>query len=266
MYTIAQLVLTPANPVILASHVRARKPSTPGDLPAIVIVRHRRSADDPPRPGDALRRAHHPRTSAIIQASAIPRGTFRGVHFQTTDALYPHIRRPARSHLFSGPPVKSRASYKPFTSPARRFATFPQTSIDADPFLGAAANPWTNRAIRIRLQTPEEVTQNNGQGASRPRCTGSSAMKNGSTIPRAAFHRINCRLPMPLHYFATPMAKRRNEGDPDTEPYVLGKVLQPCHSGPVQPRGVDLGKMSPDQLVRAIDLPLRGRSGKPYAH
>jgi len=40
---------------------------------------------------------------------------------------------------------------------------FLQTSIDADPFFGAAANPWTDRAMRIRPQTPEEVTRNNGQ-------------------------------------------------------------------------------------------------------
>jgi len=41
---------------------------------------------------------------------------------------------------------------------------FLQTLIDADPLFGAAANPWTNRAMYIQVQTPEEVTRDNGQG------------------------------------------------------------------------------------------------------
>ena len=70
---------------------------------------------------------------------------------------------------------------------------------------------------------------------------------------------------MRLHYLATPITNRQNEGDPDTEQYVLGKVLQPFHSRPVQPRGVDLGEMSPDQLVQAIRSAARP-DRKPDAH
>jgi hypothetical protein len=91
-------------------------------------------------------------------------------------------------HLIAGEVTRM---FQALNATSTTLRDFLQTSIDAEPFFGAAANPRTNRAMRIRLQTPAEVTRNNGQGACRSGCTG---MKSGSTIPRAAFHRINCRL------------------------------------------------------------------------
>lgn len=111
MYTIvdnfAQLVSTPANPVILASRVGARKPSTPGDLPAMVISL---AIDDQrtTRLGRVMRSGERiTRASAIIQASAIP-DTFS---WDLSRRPLPngrtlYVRRRARSHLFSDPPVK----------------------------------------------------------------------------------------------------------------------------------------------------------------
>jgi Pvc16 N-terminal domain len=37
-------------------------------------------------------------------------------------------------------------------------------------------------------------------------------------------------LPMRLHYLITPITSRDNQGDPETEQYVLGKVLQMFHT------------------------------------
>jgi hypothetical protein len=78
-------------------------------------------------------------------------------------------------HLIAGEVTRMFESLHATTAALREFL---QTLIDADPFFGAAANPWTNRAMRIQLQTPEEVTRDNGQG-------GLSlwiAMRSGSTI------------------------------------------------------------------------------------
>jgi hypothetical protein len=77
--------------------------------------------------------------------------------------------------------------------------------------------------------------------------TGGSTAADAAALPRHADH------------------EPQNEGDRDTEQYVLGKVLQPFHSSPVQPRGVDLGERSPDQLVQAIRSAARPER-KPYAH
>jgi uncharacterized protein DUF4255 len=46
-------------------------------------------------------------------------------------------------------------------------------------------------------------------------------------------------LPLRLHYMITPITSRANQGDPETEQYVLGKVMQILHSRPVL-RGADL--------------------------
>jgi hypothetical protein len=46
-------------------------------------------------------------------------------------------------------------------------------------------------------------------------------------------------LPMRLHYLVTPLTNRDNLGDPETEQFVLGKILQLFHSKPMF-RGADL--------------------------
>jgi hypothetical protein len=46
-------------------------------------------------------------------------------------------------------------------------------------------------------------------------------------------------LPLRLHYLVTPITNRENLGDPDTEQYLIGKVIQSLHSHPIL-RGADL--------------------------
>jgi hypothetical protein len=46
-------------------------------------------------------------------------------------------------------------------------------------------------------------------------------------------------LPVRLHYLVTPITNRANEGDPDTEQYALGKVMQLLYSK-ARFRGADL--------------------------
>src|SRR5262249_59315193 len=46
-------------------------------------------------------------------------------------------------------------------------------------------------------------------------------------------------LPVRLHYLVTPITSRQNLGDPDTEQYLLGKVMQCLYSHPVM-SGADL--------------------------
>jgi len=119
---------------------------------------------------------------------------------------------------------------------------FLQASIDADPFFGAAANPWTNRGMRVRLQTPEEMTRNNGQeGLSLwlYRVVRDEERLNDPARRISPTQLQPPPLPMRLHYLATPITNRQQLGDPDTEQYVLGKVLQLFHSTPVF-RGADL--------------------------
>ena len=70
-----------------------------------------------------------------------------------TQRYMPNVRR-------SNP----RTVFQALDATSATLRDFLQTSIDAYPSFGAAANPWTNRAMRIRLQTLEEVTRNNGQG------------------------------------------------------------------------------------------------------
>src|SRR6476659_6814180 len=109
---------------------------------------------------------------------------------------------------------------------------FLQTSFDADPFFGAAANPWTNRGMRVRLQTPEEMTRNNGQeGLSLwlYRLVRDEERLNDPARRISSNQLQPPPLPMRLHYLATPITNRQNDGDPDTEQYVLGKVLQLFH-------------------------------------
>jgi len=124
---------------------------------------------------------------------------------------------------------------------------FLQTSIDGDPFFSAATSPWTNRAMGVRLQTPDEMTQNNGQeGVSLwlYRVVRDEERLNDPARRISPTQLQAPPLPMRLHYLITPMTNGQNDGDPDTEQYVLGKVLQLFHSRPVL-RGADLR----DQLI-----------------
>ena len=119
---------------------------------------------------------------------------------------------------------------------------FLQTSFAADPFFGTAGHPWRNRNMRVRLQTPAEMMEANGtEGISLwlYRVVRDEERLNEGARRVSATELRPPPLPVRLHYLVTPITDRENDGDPDTEQYMLGKVLQLFHSRPVF-RGSDL--------------------------
>ncbi len=119
---------------------------------------------------------------------------------------------------------------------------FLQTSIDADPFFGAPTQPWRFRNMHVRLQTPAEMVDNgNDEGLSfwLYRVVRDEERLNDPARRISPTQLRPPPLPMRLHYLATPLTSRQNQGDPETEQYVLGKVLQLLHSQPMF-RGADL--------------------------
>jgi hypothetical protein len=117
-----------------------------------------------------------------------------------------------------------------------------QTSIDADPFFGSSTHPWRDRSMHVRLQTPAEMMENNGdEGLSfwLYRVVRDEELLNDPAQRISPTRLRPPPLPVRLHYLVTPVTNRDNEGDPETEQYVLGKVLQLFHSKPMF-RGADL--------------------------
>jgi hypothetical protein len=117
-----------------------------------------------------------------------------------------------------------------------------QAQIDADPFFGAPGHPWRDRNMRVRLQTPTEMVQNQGpEGVSLwlYRVVRDEERLNDPARRISPTQLRPPPLPMRLHYLVTPLTRRENQGDPDTEQYVLGKILQLFHSKPMF-RGADL--------------------------
>jgi Pvc16 N-terminal domain len=106
-----------------------------------------------------------------------------------------------------------------------------QTSIDADPFFGTAGHPWRDRNMRVRLQTPAEMMDDNDEGLSLwlYRVVRDEERLNDPARRVSPTELEPPPLPVCLHYLLTPVTNRDNEGDPDTEQYVLGKVLQLFH-------------------------------------
>jgi Pvc16 N-terminal domain len=115
-----------------------------------------------------------------------------------------------------------------------------QSSFDADPFFGSAGHPWRDRNMRVLLQTPSEMAED-GEGVSLwlYRVVRDEERLNDLPIRIGPDQLRPAPLPMRLHYLLTPLTNRDNDGDPDTEQYALGKVLQLFHSKP-RLRGADL--------------------------
>jgi hypothetical protein len=117
-----------------------------------------------------------------------------------------------------------------------------QTSIDADPFFGTPGHPWRDRNMRVRLQTPSEMTESNtDEGVSfwLYRVVRDEERLNDPPRRISPTELRPSSLPVRLHYLATPITNRANPGDPDTEQYALGKLMQLLHSKP-RFRGADL--------------------------
>jgi hypothetical protein len=118
---------------------------------------------------------------------------------------------------------------------------FVTAQIAADPFLSGAAAPFTVRGMSVSLQTPKEMLDAGREGVSLwlYRVIRDDQRLNDPQ-PRLSATTFGPRpLPMRLHYLITPVTTRANLGDPDTEQYLLGKVLQTFHTAPLL-RGTDL--------------------------
>jgi hypothetical protein len=121
-------------------------------------------------------------------------------------------------------------------------ADYLQSAFDADPFFGTPGHPWRDRNMHVRLQTPAEMAETNSdEGVSLwlYRVVRDEERLNDPARRISATELRPPPLPMRLHYLVTPVTSRDNEGDPDTEQYALGKVLQLFHSHPAF-RGPDL--------------------------
>lgn len=96
--------------------------------------------------------------------------------------------------------------------------------------------------MRVRLQTPSEMTQSNtDEGVSfwLYRVVRDEERLNDPARRVSPTQLRPPPLPVRLHYLATPITNRANAGDPDTEQYALGKVMQLLYSKP-RFRGADL--------------------------
>lgn len=121
-------------------------------------------------------------------------------------------------------------------------AAYLQAAIDAEPFFADPTNAWKSRSMKVRLQTPAEMVENGGmEGLSLwlYRVVRDEERLNEPARRITATELRRPPLPMRLHYLVTPLTNKESEGDPDTEQYLLGKVLQVFHSKPLL-RGADL--------------------------
>jgi len=115
------------------------------------------------------------------------------------------------------------------------------TAITSDAFLGAPTAPFITRGMGVLLNTPEEMIEIVREGVSLwlYRVIRDEHRLNDPARRVSATEWAPAPLPLRLHYLITPVTTRANLGDPDTEQYLLGKVMQVLHSHPVL-RGADL--------------------------
>jgi Pvc16 N-terminal domain len=115
------------------------------------------------------------------------------------------------------------------------------TAIRTDPILFAATAPFNARGMTVRLNTPFEMQDENHEGVSvwlyrivrdESRLNDPPSRPTPTTIKQPP-------LPLRLHYLVTPITSRAHDGDPETEQYLMGKILQLFASHPAL-RGADL--------------------------
>ena len=135
--------------------------------------------------------------------------------------------------------------YQALHATSRTLADFIENEINADPFLTGPGpgHPFRERGMHVLLNTPAEmaVTNNPKEGISLwlYRVVRDEERLNDPAMRISATQLRPPPLPLRLHYLVTPVTSRANDGDPDTEQYLLGKVLQLFHSKS-QFRGADL--------------------------
>jgi hypothetical protein len=133
--------------------------------------------------------------------------------------------------------------YQSVLATSKTLQHYLETQIVADPFLGGSgpgAGPFTTRGMKVSLRTPKEM-ENLEEGVSLwlYRVVVDDQSLNDPPRRISATQVQDRPLPLRLHYLVTPLTSRDNDGDPDTEQYLLGKVLQLFHSKPCF-RGADL--------------------------
>jgi hypothetical protein len=118
---------------------------------------------------------------------------------------------------------------------------FIDAQIKADSFLFAPAAPFRARSMVVSLNTPKEMEENNQEGVSLwlYRVIRDEQRLNDPPLRISATELRPPPLPLRLHYLVTPFTSRANLGDPDTEQYLLGKVMQTFHTTPLL-HGADL--------------------------
>lgn len=118
---------------------------------------------------------------------------------------------------------------------------FLDAEVKSDSFLFAPAAPFRARGMVISLNTPKEMEENDQEGVSLwlYRVIRDEQRLNDPPVRISADQLRPPPLPLRLHYLITPITSRANLGDPDTEQYLLGKVMQSFYTNPVL-RGSDL--------------------------
>lgn len=123
---------------------------------------------------------------------------------------------------------------------------FIDAQIKSDSFLFAPAAPFRARGMVVSLNTPKEMEENNQEGVSLwlYRVIRDEQRLNDPPLRISPTQLRPPPLPLRLHYLVTPITSRVNLGDPDTEQYLLGKVMQSLYTNALL-RGTDLrGELS----------------------
>jgi len=131
--------------------------------------------------------------------------------------------------------------YQALNATSQTLRQFLRTRIEGDPFLFAPAAPYRARGMVVSLQTPIEMREAGREGVSvwLYRVLRDDLRANDPPRRISLTEMKPAPLPMRLHYLVTPITSREALGDPDTEQYLLGKVLQVLHAQPIL-RGAEL--------------------------
>lgn len=125
--------------------------------------------------------------------------------------------------------------YQALNATSNTIRQYLQDRIKADSFLNGPTSPWNVRSMSVTLNTPTDMSGNSEEGMSiwLYRVVRDEQRLNDPPIRLSPTQYKAPPLPLRLHYLITPITSRDNAGDPDTEQYLLGKVLQVFHTKPV---------------------------------
>lgn len=133
--------------------------------------------------------------------------------------------------------------YQALHAASRTLANYLEGQINTDLFLTGPGpgHPFRERGMHVLLNTPAEMGENTKEGVSLwlYRVVRDEERLNDPPTRISPTQLRPPPLALRLHYLVTPVTSRDHDGDPDTEQYLLGKVLQLFHSKPLF-RGADL--------------------------